>query len=82
MAKRPLSDYSIEELEGALRSARLIQLTVAAIFSLIILVWIVGGYVTQNTPVFISTVAMAIAIVAVQHASTSALRKELASRRQ
>lgn len=81
MAKRPLSDCSVEELEGALRSARVLQRTVAAIFGLIILVWIVGGYVTHNIPVFISTVATAIAIVAVQHASTSALRKELASRR-
>ena len=73
MTKRPLSDCSVEEFGGTLRSARVTQRTVAAIFGLTMLVWIFGGHVDQNTPMFISTVAMAIAILAVQHASNVGL---------
>ena len=80
MAKIPLTERSTPELEKALRSAQVIQLTTAAIFAVIILVWIVGGYVGKNTLVFISTVVMAVALVSVQYVSTSALRKEIARR--
>lgn len=81
MAKRPVTEYSIPELEKAVRSAQVVQVTTAVIFAFIILAWIVGGYVTQNTLVFITTVVMAVAIVAVQQASKTALRKELARRK-
>lgn len=81
MAKRPLTEYSIPELEKALRSAKVVQLTTAAIFATIILIWIVGGYVAQNALVFITTVAMAVALVAVQQVSARALRKELVRRK-
>jgi len=81
MAKRPMTEYSVPELEKALRSAQVVQLTTAAIFATIILVWIFGGYVAHNTPVFITTVVMAVALVAVQQVSATALRKELARRK-
>lgn len=81
MAKRPVTEYSIPELEKALRSAQVVQRTTAVVFALIILAWIVGGYVAQNTLVFITTVVMAVAIAAVQQASKTALRKELARRK-
>lgn len=81
MAKPPLTERSTPELEKALRSAQVLQMTTAAIFAVIILVWIFGGYVGQNLPVFITTVVMAIVLVAIQQVSTSTLRKEIARRR-
>ena len=81
MAKRPVTEYSIPELEKALRRAQVVQRTTAVIFALIILAWIVGGYVAQNTLVFITTVVMAVAIVGVQQASKTALRTELTRRK-
>lgn len=80
MAKRPLGDYSTDELKSALRRTQRIQLTIAAIFLVIIAVWIFGGHVDDNPLVFTSTVVMAIALVTLQYASTAALRKELADR--
>jgi hypothetical protein len=81
MPKRPLTDYSINELEGALAKMRTVQITTAVIFGAIILIWIVGGYVTKNIPVFIATLAMAVTIATLQYASASSMRKELLSRK-
>lgn len=81
MAKRPLTDRSTEELEKMLRATGTIRLTVAIIFGIIIAVWIVGGYWSKNVPVFISTIAMGVAVTAAQFASVSGIRQELERRR-
>lgn len=62
------SNATLEELEAKLKSAKTTQITVMVIFGLIILAWIVLGYWRDNTPVFVTTIALAIAI----GASTSA----------
>ncbi|MEM8862122.1 MAG: hypothetical protein AAGD96_27695 [Chloroflexota bacterium] len=66
------SNSTIEELETKLKAAKRTQLTVMIIFGLIILAWIVLGYWRDNTPVFITTIALAIAI---SFATSTAPRK-------
>ena len=56
------SNATIEELEAKLKAAKKNQLIVMVIFGLIILAWIVLGYWRDNTPVFITTIALAVAI--------------------
>lgn len=53
---------TVEELETKLKAAKKTQLIVIGIFGLIILAWIVLGYWRDNTPVFVTTIALAIAI--------------------
>jgi uncharacterized membrane protein len=82
MAKRPLTECTSEELETSLRKLKVVQITTVSIFGAIIAIWIFGGYVAQNIPVFISTLALAFGISAIQYASISETRKELTSRRK
>ena len=81
MAKKSnLSEMSTADLKSKLSSIRKIQLTVAIIFGVIILAWIVLGYWKTNVPVFISTVAVSITSVAAMTVSSSALAAELKKR--
>ena len=60
-----MSDYSKmsdQELEDKLKSLKQIQRIVGIIFALIILAWFILGYWRTNTPVFISTVVLALFI--------------------
>lgn len=81
MAKPSLSERSTEDLQTMLRAAGTLRRTVAIIFGVIILAWIVGGYWKQNVPVFISTIAMGVAVTAAQFASVSSIRTELERRK-
>jgi len=80
MAKTPIADKSTAELTSNLNAAKKVHLVTMIIFGVIILAWVVGGYWRKNVPVFISTVAMALAISAVQIASRSGLVAELKRR--
>jgi hypothetical protein len=80
MAKTTLADTPTEELHSKLKAINAIQNTVLGIFFVIILAWIVLGYWRTNLPVFISTVAMGIAIAAMQAATRSSLQAELRKR--
>ena len=76
------TELTTEQLEAKLKSIRVIHMTTVAIFAIIILVWIVLGHWRENLPVFISTVAMAVAISTLQFSSRSCLKSELKRRRQ
>ncbi|MCC7001080.1 MAG: hypothetical protein IT357_02900 [Gemmatimonadaceae bacterium] len=80
MATKDLSAQSTADLESALRKLTALTRTVSIIFGVIVLVWVLGGYWRQNVPVFISTVALSVAITAMQYTSMSAVRAELARR--
>lgn len=80
MAKQPLTEKSTEQLQSALSAAKKVHLTTATIFAVIILAWVVGGYWRKNIPVFIATIAMALAIYAAQVASRGSLVAELKKR--
>lgn len=69
-----------DELKAKLAAARKIYAVVIAIFGVIILAWIVLGLWRENVPVFISTVAMAVAISALLMASRNKLSSELKKR--
>ena len=80
MAARSLSDMPTDELRRQVQAMRKVHTVIIGIFAVIVLVWLVGGYWRQNIPVFISTVAMSVAITAMQIASRGRLQKELARR--
>lgn len=68
---------SPEELKARLNMIRSIHLVFTAVFCLIILAWIVFGYWSTNLPVFISTLAMAVAVFVIFVAMRSGLAKSL-----
>ncbi len=80
MAKTPLAEKPTEELQSNLRAIKKIHLTTLIIFAVIISAWIIGGYWRQNTPVFISTVTLALGISVAQLASRSGVVAELKRR--
>lgn len=80
MAKTSLEDLSTDELRAKLKAIKTIQNAVLVIFGVIILGWIVPGYWRENIPVFISTVAMAIAIGAMHVATRRSMVDELRKR--
>ena len=82
MAKTTPADLPTEELRSKVKAITTIQNTVVVIFAVIILAWLVLGYWRTNLPVFISTVAMAVAISATQIATRSGLVAELRKREQ
>ncbi|MDX2030877.1 MAG: hypothetical protein SF339_09430 [Blastocatellia bacterium] len=82
MAKKVSSELSDEQLRAKLKAAKAVQLTIAIIFGIIILAWIVGGYWQKNVPVFISTLAMAISITTLVSLVPRKLANELKQRRQ
>lgn len=75
-----LTSHSIETLRTKLKSAQAIQRTVAGIFAVIVLAWVVLGFWRTNTPVFISTLAMGVFAVAVTSIAPRALKTEIARR--
>ena len=80
--KPTLSEMSIAELESKRKTARAIQLTVSVIFAVIVLLWIVLGYWRTNTPVFIVTVVMGVAISMVTSVTPRAVTTELNQRKR
>jgi hypothetical protein len=80
MAARPLADVPTDELTRQLAAVRKVHLVITGIFAVIVLTWIVGGYWRQSLPVFVSTVAMSVAITAMQFSMRARLEKELARR--
>lgn len=81
MAKQDLSTLSVEELESALKGKQTLLRTVMAIFGVIIAAWIVLGYWRENTPVFISTVAVSVGVTPAQWGALRGLRDERQRRR-
>jgi uncharacterized membrane protein len=75
-----LSKLTTDVLHGKLKAAQSIQRTVFGIFAVIILAWIVLGFWRTNTPVFISTIAVAVAAGASVTAAPRGIRAELARR--
>lgn len=76
-----ISQLPIEALQQRMKAARTIQRTVIAIFAVIVIAWIVLGYWRDNLPVFISTIAMAVATVSVTSVAPRNLRAEIEKRR-
>lgn len=81
MAAKDLSTVSDAELETKLKSSKSIQLTTMIIFAIIIGAWLVLGFWREQLPVFISTVAVAVALTATQSGSRTAIEQELRKRR-
>ncbi len=75
-----LTALPLDALRARLKSTQAIQRTVAGIFAVIVLAWVVLGYWKTNTPVFISTVAMGVAAVAITSIAPRALKAELVRR--
>jgi uncharacterized membrane protein YccF (DUF307 family) len=80
LANDPEFDAATERLRGKLRAMRGISLTIVAIFVVIIGVWIVLGHWRGNISLFLSTIAMAIAISTMLAVSTSGISAELRRR--
>lgn len=80
MAKTPLSEQPTEAIRARLSAIRKVHFAIAAIFAVIILAWIVGGYWRQNLPIFLSTVAMAVGVTGMQFAIQGGLVAELRRR--
>lgn len=81
MAARPLTDIPTEELTRQLGALRKVHTVITGIVAVIVLTWIVGGHWRQNLAVFVATVAMSVAITAMQFSARARLEKELARRR-
>lgn len=71
------NEPTTDQIEAKLKKFKVVQWTTMMIFAVIILIWIFLGYWRSNLPVFISTVAMAIAISASLYASQSGLKLAL-----
>lgn len=82
MAKKALSELSVEELESKLKAAKTIQIIFICIFTVIILAWVALGFWRKNLPAFISTVTMAIAFNFILRISFNNLASELRKRGQ
>ena len=80
MAKSNMSETPREVLQGRLGAVRKVRITMAAIFGVIILVWVVGGYWRQNLLLFLSTVVLAFGSIAAVGASQGWLLAELRRR--
>lgn len=81
MAKgKPLAEQTTDELKSKLATIRTVQLTVAVIFAVIILAWVILGYWRTNLAVFISTIAMGMTTVAATTALQGGLVAELKKR--
>ena len=73
-------ELTTDQLRAKLQSIQRVHTTVVGIFVVIILAWLVLGYWKTNVPVFISTVAMSIAISGALLASRFGLHAELEQR--
>jgi hypothetical protein len=81
MARQDLTTLSVEELESALKGKRTLLRTVIGIFGLIVAAWIVLGLWRENTPVFISTVAVSVFVTVAAWTASRGLEEELRRRR-
>ena len=75
-----LSQLTTDALHEKLKAAQAIQRTVLGIFAVIVLAWIVLGFWRTNTPVFISTLAVAFGAGAAVSTAPRGIRAELARR--
>ena len=78
-----MADYSEltdEQLAAKLKSARAANITVMAIFLLIIVAWIVLGYWKTKVPVFISTMTLGFMSFIITSAAPRKIRAEIARR--
>lgn len=75
-----LSQLPTDALHGKLKAAQAVQRTVYAIFAVIVLAWLLLGFWRSNTPVFISTLAIAFAAGAAVSVTPRLIRAELARR--
>jgi len=82
MAGKDLSGVSDAELEGKLTASKRIQLTTMILFAVILAAWLVLGEWRERLPLFMSTVAVAVVLTAVQSASRTAIERELRRRRE
>ena len=80
MSKTKIKDLSDQELASKLKAFKSIQITVMAIFAVIILAWILLGYWRTNVPVFISTIALGVGTSGALVANYQSLKSELARR--
>lgn len=78
---RPQATATLDELQAKLKAIKTIHASIIGVFVVIILLWIVLGHWRDNLPVFISTIAMAVAISASLVASRSNLNAELKKRK-
>ena len=76
-----LSQLSTEALQQRMKAMQTINRTVIGIFAVIVLAWIVLGHWRTNTPVFISTVVLAVALGFVTSIAPRNLRAEIERRR-
>lgn len=81
MAAKEMSAMSDAELETKLKASTTIQRTTMIIFAIIVGAWLVLGYWRENLMLFLSTVALALAITAVQSVGRTAIDQELRRRR-
>lgn len=75
-----LSQLTTDALHGKLKAAQAVQRTVFAIFAVIVLAWLFLGFWRSNTPVFITTLAVAFGAGAAVSATPRLIRAELARR--
>ena len=75
-----LSQLSTEALQQRMKAMQTINRTAIGIFAIIVLAWIVLGYWRDNTPVFISTVVLAVGIGFITSIAPRNLRAEIERR--
>lgn len=81
MAPVDLESMTVEALESKLKGAVLLRRIVIGIFALILGAWIVLGYWRSNTPVFITTIVLAVGVTYGASASAASVERELRRRR-
>ncbi|MCG9896130.1 MAG: hypothetical protein MH204_11710 [Fimbriimonadaceae bacterium] len=82
MAKTPKNKPTLEQLEALLRAQTAMTYTIGGIFALIVLMWIVLGHWRENVPVFITTLAMAVGLTAIQVSRRGTILAEIRRRRE
>jgi hypothetical protein len=80
-SSKKAEDLTVEELQNLLKGRNTITYTVAGIFAVIILGWVVTGYWRQNMLLFISTIVLAMGVSAAMHTASYSLRSEIKKRK-
>jgi uncharacterized membrane protein YccF (DUF307 family) len=80
MSNESQPTVSVEELRAKLNAIKKIHGVIIGIFVVILFFWLVLGHWKENVPVFISTVAMTVAITGALVASRSGLAAEVKRR--
>lgn len=76
----PQDQQSLDQLKQKLGAIKKVHYAIIGIFMIIILAWLILGYWKDNIPVFISTIAMTVAISGALLASRSGLSSEISKR--